>query len=62
MTIIFVGMSAQTLNYQEDNGVILELEIEETTLDSERLYEHLYEELIDNEGVTASRLCSKGTC
>lgn len=54
-------MSAQTLNYIDDDGVIVELDIEETTLDTDGLYEHLYEDLIDNEeGITASRLCSKG--
>jgi len=57
---LFIDLSTQSMRYDENDGVIKVREIEGTALDSDEYYEYLYEDLIDGEGMDASRLVSRG--
>lgn len=53
-------LSSQMLRYAEKDGYIMVKDIDGTALDSDEYYEYLYEDLIDKQGATASKLVSKG--
>jgi len=57
---LFIDLSTQSMRYDENDGVIKVREIDGTALDSDEYYEYLYEDLIDGEGMDASRLVSRG--